>query len=137
MDYLEIAKRTMNFINTRKRKGPEGIFWSLEDAAKGRPVYYDEICMYAGASGILCFLLGLYDVTKDSTYLDEAKEAGSYLKYRWENEPELKRNFSKYAFSNSSRLVVANTCSSDGTRLQIFLYGSIKCLNNFFVITLL
>ena len=44
MDYLEIAKRTMNFINTRKRKGPEGIFWSLEDAAKGRPVYYDEIC---------------------------------------------------------------------------------------------
>ena len=100
MDYLEIAKRTMNFINTRKRKGPEGIFWSLEDAAKGRPVYYDEICMYAGASGILCFLLGLYDVTKDSTYLDEAKEAGSYLKYRWENEPELKRNFSKYAFSS-------------------------------------
>ena len=100
MDYLEIAKRTMNFINTRKRKGPEGIFWSLEDAAKGRPIYYDEICMYAGASGILCFLLGLYDVTKDSTYLDEAKEAGSYLKYRWENEPELKRNFSKYAFSS-------------------------------------
>ena len=100
MDYLEIAKRTMNFINTRKRKGPEGIFWSLEDAAKGRPIYYDEICMYAGASGILCFLLGLYDVTKDSTYLDEAKEAGSYLKYRWENEPELRRNFSKYAFSS-------------------------------------
>ena len=104
MDYLEIAKRTMNFINTRKRKGPEGIFWSLEDAAKGRPVYYDEICMYAGASGILCFLLGLYDVTKDSTYLDEAKEAGSYLKYRWENEPELKRNFSKYAFSSALHL---------------------------------
>ena len=71
MDYLEIAKRTMNFINTRKRKGPEGIFWSLEDAAKGRPIYYDEICMYAGASGILCFLLGLYDVTKDSPWVEQ------------------------------------------------------------------
>ena len=100
MDYLEIAKKTMNFINTRKRKGPEGIFWSLEDAAKGRPIYYDEICMYAGASGILCFLLGLYDATKESAYLEEAEEAGAYLKYRWENEPELKRNFSKYAFSS-------------------------------------
>ena len=79
MDYLEIAKRTMNFINTRKRKGPEGIFWSLEDAAKGRPVYYDEICMYAGASGILCFLLGLYDVTKDSTCFDGAAGIGLAL----------------------------------------------------------
>ena len=54
------------------------ILTALEDAAKGRPIYYDEICMYAGASGILCFLLGLYDATKDSIYLEEAKEAGLY-----------------------------------------------------------
>ena len=48
MDYLTAAKGAMNFIDTRKKKGPEGIYWSLEDAVKGRPIYYDEICMYAG-----------------------------------------------------------------------------------------
>ncbi len=98
--YLQTAKEVMNFINTRKKQGKEGIYWSLEDAAFGRPIYYDEICMYAGASGILCFLLSLYDVTKDSAYLDEAKEAAKYINYRWHNDRELKRNFSKYAFSS-------------------------------------
>lgn len=63
--YLQTVKEVMNFINTRKNQGKEGIYWSLEDAAFGRPIYYDEICMYAGASGIICFLLSLYDVTKD------------------------------------------------------------------------
>ena len=48
-DYLTYAKETMNFINSRKKQGPEGIYWSLQDAAEGRPIYYDEICMYAGA----------------------------------------------------------------------------------------
>ena len=100
MDYLTAAKGAMNFIDTRKKKGPEGIYWSLEDAAKGRPIYYDEICMYAGASGIICFLLGLYDATKENQYLEEAKEAADYIIWRWKNEPELKRNFSKYAFSS-------------------------------------
>ena len=31
--------------------------------------------------------------------LDEAKEAGCYLEYRWRKRRELKRNFSPYAFS--------------------------------------
>ena len=48
-DYLTYAKETMNFINSRKNQGPEGIYWSLQDAAEGRSIYYDEICMYAGA----------------------------------------------------------------------------------------
>ena len=30
-DYLTYAKETMNFINSRKKQGPEGIYWSLQD----------------------------------------------------------------------------------------------------------
>lgn len=26
-DYLTYAKETMNFINSRKNQGPEGIYW--------------------------------------------------------------------------------------------------------------
>lgn len=98
--YLRTARAVMRFIDTRKKQGPEGIFWSLEDAAAGRAIYYDEVCMYAGASGIICFLLNLYQVTGESSYLEEAREAAKYLKWRWENERTLKRNFSPYAFSS-------------------------------------
>lgn len=98
--YLETAKAAMNFINTRKKQGPEGIYWSLQDAAEGRKIYYDEICMYAGASGIICFLLGLYDAAKDESYLEEAEEAAKYIIYRWHHDRSLKRNFSQYAFSS-------------------------------------
>ena len=62
--YLDAAKAAMNFINTRKRTDEEGIYWTLADAAAGKPSYYDEICMYAGASGIICFLLSLYEDTQ-------------------------------------------------------------------------
>lgn len=98
--YLETAQAAMNFINTRKKQGPEGIYWSLQDAAEGRKIYYDEICMYAGASGIICFLLGLYDAAKDESYLEEAEEAAKYIIYRWHHDRSLKRNFSQYAFSS-------------------------------------
>ena len=99
-DTLETAKAAMRFINTRKRQAEEGIYFSLEDGQTGHASYYDEICLYAGASGILCFLLGLYDVTGQREYLDEAKEVAKYLQYRWKNQRELKRNFSQYAFSS-------------------------------------
>ena len=99
-DYLTYAKETMNFINSRKKQGPEGICWSLQDAAEGRSIYYDEICMYAGASGIIVFLLGLYQTTNDVSYLQEAEEAATYIRYRFDHDRDLKRNFSKYAFSS-------------------------------------
>lgn len=97
---LETAKAAMRFINTRKRQAPEGIYFSLEDGETGHASYYDEICLYAGASGILCFLLGLYDATADREYLEEAKEVARYLQYRWNHQRTLKRNFSQYAFSS-------------------------------------
>ena len=99
-DALETAKAAMRFINTRKQKAPEGIYFSLQDGQTGHAQYYDEICLYAGASGVLCFLLGLYDTTGEQEYLEEAEEIAAYLQYRWKNQRELKRNFSQYAFSS-------------------------------------
>ncbi len=98
--YLDTARQVMNFIDSRKKAGPEGIYWSLEDAAKGRAIYYDEISMYAGASGIICFLLSLYDAAGDARYLDEAEQAAEYIGYRWHHDRALQRNFSPYAFSS-------------------------------------
>ncbi|MDO4633072.1 MAG: lanthionine synthetase LanC family protein [Eubacteriales bacterium] len=98
--YLETAEAAMRFINTRKRQGSKGIYFTLEDVQAGPKQYYDEICLYAGASGVLCYLLGLYNATEKAEYLSEAEEIAEYLQYRWENRQELKRNFSKYAFSS-------------------------------------
>lgn len=98
--YLQAAKAAYEFINTRKRNGEKGIYWSMEDGAKGRDIYYDEISLYAGASGIICFLLGLYRETAEQHFYEEAAQAGEYIVWRWNHDRELKRNFSKYAFSS-------------------------------------
>ena len=99
-DYLDAAKAAMRFIMTRVRTdAPEGHYWTLEDAQTGHERYYDEICMYSGAAGIVCYLLSLYQVTSDEAYLAEARQGGAYLMYRWYHQRELKKNFSKYAFS--------------------------------------
>ena len=39
--YLQTAKEVMNFINTRKKLGKEGIYWSLE----GRYIMMRFVCM--------------------------------------------------------------------------------------------
>ena len=44
--YLDAAKAAMNFINTRKRTDEEGIYWTLADAAAGKPSYYDELFVF-------------------------------------------------------------------------------------------
>ncbi len=100
-DYLAAAEALMRFIDTRKQEGPDqSVYWSLRDAAEGRDIYYDEISMYAGASGIICFLLALYETVGREAYLDEAEAAGGYLIWRLHNQPALRRNFSPYAFSS-------------------------------------
>lgn len=99
-NYLQAAKAAYEFINTRRQSGEKGIYWSLEDAAEGRVIYYDEISLYAGASGIICFLIGLYRETMEPYFYEEAEQAGEYIVWRWNHDKELKRNFSKYAFSS-------------------------------------
>lgn len=119
-DYLEIAKATMRFINTRKRTdASKGIYWTLKDAAFGKESYYDEVCFYAGTSGIICYLLQLYSVTNEESYLEEAKQGGEYLAYRWNEKRDLKRNFSPFAFSTGYAGVChALLCLYEATKNQ-------------------
>lgn len=98
-DYLREAIAIAAFIETRRVTTSNGIYWSLEDASKGKDIYYDEICLYAGSSGIIHYLLQLWKVTSDKKYLEACKEAASYILYRWKNNQELGKNFSKWAFS--------------------------------------
>ena len=42
--YLDAAKAAMNFINTRKRTDEEGIYWTLADAAAGKPNMHVRRC---------------------------------------------------------------------------------------------
>lgn len=98
-DYLREAIATAAFIETRRINTPNGIYWSLRDASSGKDIYYDEICLYAGSSGIIHYFLQLWEATGDEKYLEESKEAASYILYRWKNKQELGKNFSKWAFS--------------------------------------
>ena len=99
-EYLKTAEAVMRFIRTRKRTAEEGCYWTLEDAAAGRKIYYDEVCMYAGAAGIIQYALALYHVTGKEEYRTEAVDGADYLVYRFRTNRELKRNFSQYAFSS-------------------------------------
>jgi lantibiotic modifying enzyme len=98
-DYLNEAIAAANFIDSRRIDTPNGLYWSIEDAKAGEEVYYDEICLYAGSSGIAHYYLLLWHFTKEDKYLNDANEAAKYIIYRWNHKRELAKNFSMWAFS--------------------------------------
>jgi len=100
-DYLKEAVYAANFINSRRIETEHGIYFSMEDTPvhEGEAPYYDEICMYAGSTGVAHYFIQLYKVTGEKKYLEDAQKAAEYIIWRWKNKRELKRNFSKWAFS--------------------------------------
>ncbi len=98
-DFLEEALAVARYINTRavRSQNPEYgdlLHWDISAESS-----YDDLCMYAGASGIGHFYLELYRAVKGENFLTDAKAAGNYLIYRWKNEKNLGKNFSPWAFS--------------------------------------
>lgn len=98
-DYMEEARKAAVYINTRKVQTPHGLVWSLEDARIYLSNYYDEICMYAGSTGIAHFYVQLYEATGEKNYLEDAREAARYIIWRWDHKRDLAKCFSKYAFT--------------------------------------
>lgn len=98
-DYIEEARKAAVYINTKKIRTPNGLVWSLDDAKTYLTDYYDEICMYAGSTGIAHFYVQLYQATQEESYLDDAKEAARYIIWRWDNQRDLAKCFNKYAFT--------------------------------------
>ena len=104
-EYLELAEANARFINTKQKPAPEGITWEINDvpplgASKAvKDNYYDDITLYAGTAGQVYFNIQLYKQTKKPEYLETARNGAKYLAWRWQNQRELKRNFSDFAFT--------------------------------------
>lgn len=98
-DYLDEAVDTANYIDTKRVDTPHGLYWDINGSKMKDEPYYDEICLYAGSSGIAHYYLLLWYYTKDEKYLDDAKNAAKYIIYRWNNKRELAKNFCQWAFS--------------------------------------
>lgn len=99
-DYLQAAIETANYIDTKRIDSEHGLVWSMDDAVVSKDEeYYDEICLYAGSAGIAHFYLSLWHYTKDDKYLQDAVDAARYIRYRWDNQRTLRKNFSQWAYS--------------------------------------
>jgi lantibiotic modifying enzyme len=123
-DYLAEAVAAAAFIDTRKVETEHGIYWSIKDATVYLDNYYDEICMYAGSTGIAHYYLALWRVTKDAHYLNDAKEAARYLEYRWRYSRKLAKSFAPWAFTTgyggvAHFLLELNEIAPDNTYIEI------------------
>ena len=79
-DYIDIAERTAEWIGTTEKKTDHGKRWiQSPDSTEDFSDYpmLTEKALYGGSAGIGLFYLRLYQVTKKSEYLDEAKAAAS------------------------------------------------------------
>lgn len=100
--YIELAKQTVSFIQTRKVITSNGICWSVEDAWKGKDVFNDEISLYTGSAGVIRFFLQLSEyVSSDykKALLQDSEAAAQYILYRWKHAPELTKCFTKWAYT--------------------------------------
>ena len=99
-EYLEAAKKVAEYIRHYEVVTPEGKHWKI-GTVPGRGLdevestYLNERNLYSGAAGIGLFLIQLYDITGDKSYLDDAIAAGNYLVATYDKE--LSKNPSVHA----------------------------------------
>ena len=98
--YLQTVKKVANYLDLFQISEENGIYWDISKSFQGDWDYYDTISLYAGSSGIIKFLIDLYNATGDKHYLDRAKKAGVHILNRLKTSDEMiGRAFSKYAFT--------------------------------------
>ena len=90
-EYLQAAIRVADFIRKNEVITPEGKYWKLgategKEPDKAEVSFIHNRSLYAGAPGIAFFLLQLYDVTGDESYLKDAVLAGDYLVASYKEE---------------------------------------------------
>ena len=74
--WLSLAKKTEKYILKGKDSFSYGIAWNnMPDSIKSR----GDVSVYSGDSGIILFYLELYNATKDTTYLNQAKIGANTL----------------------------------------------------------
>ena len=98
-DYLYEAELAAAYLNTQRVETEHGLCWSIEESKRFLTNYYDEICMYAGSTGIAHYFVQLWQATGKEAYLADAKEAARYLIWRWNEKRDLAKCFCRYALT--------------------------------------
>lgn len=81
-DYLKFAEQTANWIKTTGKASKFGKLWSQSPDSKENFDDYPMLTpksIYGGSAGIGLFYLRLYQVSKKTEYLDEAKAAAEEI----------------------------------------------------------
>lgn len=88
-DYLESALQIAKYLKTNEVVTPQGKYWKLSPEP-GNDYAGDLMLtpksLYGGSAGIGQFFLQLFEVTKDSKFLNEAKDAAEYILNTYEGK---------------------------------------------------
>ena len=94
-DYLKTAIDTAKWIDQYSVEKPVGKSWKISSGAGSNEG--DDLAnkmtdrsIYSGAAGVGFFYLQLYEATKNEEYLNEAIQAGAYLRKHYIGRPESK-----------------------------------------------
>lgn len=81
--YLNKAVETANWLDTLSVETANGKYWSrspkIKDDELASCPYYAPKGLYSGSAGVGEFYIRLYEITKKSEYLEEAKKAAEYI----------------------------------------------------------
>ena len=72
--YLDAAKQTASWLAAVERRGPNGSSWPSSDRSS-----YASPGLGSGAAGIGAFHLRLYQATRETQYLDTARNAAAFV----------------------------------------------------------
>lgn len=99
MSYLTTIQAAEKYLASHRIDTDHGSYWDITNSFHGPWKYYDEISLYAGSSGITKFYLDLAQAFDNPAYLEQAKQAGQYLVWRWNHQRHMKKAFSQYAIT--------------------------------------
>lgn len=81
-EYLEIAKKTHDYLETLRIDDKDGIYWAVEGKENG------DGAVYTGSAGVVYFYIELYKLTKDAKYLEIINKAADYIGVNWKKAGE-------------------------------------------------
>jgi len=81
-EYLEIAKKVHEYLESIRVNDPDGIYWAVPGNDIGNGT------VYTGSAGVAYFYIELYRLTKDPIYHDIIEKAADYLDRNWKHSAQ-------------------------------------------------
>lgn len=131
VNLLNAAKSVEKYLsNFEVVSDNNGLYWDISHSFEGEWRYYDNISLYAGSSGIIKFLVELYEVTGDEKYLNKAILAGKHIVFRYNSSDKLDKSFSKFAITTGlGGVAFSLNLLYDLTNDKIF-FGTVQSILN-------